>query len=142
MFKLLIIEVACNAKNLSIFILVFFFFLSFSFLSIFLDRLPKVFLGMFNHWLHWKCGTTIGLISFNTLKVCITNILEEVICYAYDPCNAMCFTLFTITSVHNIWKITKIRNSETRCKTTQKADSTVQGSKDREIELLSRKVRK
>ena len=28
------------------------------------------------------------------------------------PCNAMCFILFTVTSIHNIRKYTKIRNSK------------------------------
>ena len=66
---------------------------------------------------------------------------EDVICDAFDSCHTMCFSLFTLTSIYSIHKITKIRNSETLNKMeSDTEDSTVQCSKDREIELISRKV--
>ena len=47
----------------------------------------------------------------------------------------MCFILLTVTIFHNIGKYTKIRNSKKRWKGTQK----IQGSKEREIDLISLK---
>ena len=84
-----------------------------------------------NKLLPWKRETKIGDISLDTgNKLCVTNIFEDVICDACDLCNAMYFTLFTITSIHNIGKYTKIRNSKIRWKVTQN----IQGSKKREID--------
>ena len=47
----------------------------------------------------------------------------------------MCFILLTATIFHNIGKYTKIRNSKKRWKVLQK----IQGSKEREIDLISLK---
>ena len=81
-----------------------------------------------NKLLPRKCETKIGDISLDTRnKLCVNNIFEDVICDACHLCNAMYFTLFTITSIHNIGKYTKIRNSKIRSKVTQK----IQGSKER-----------
>ena len=46
-------------------------------------------------------------------KVCVTNVIEDVIFDACDPCHAMCFFLFTVTNIHSIHKITKLGNLET-----------------------------
>ena len=54
---------------------------------------------------------------------------------ACDQCNAICFTLFMITSIHNIRKYTKIRNWKKRWKVTQK----IQGSKDKDKSLNENK---
>ena len=105
MFKLLVIEFACNGKSSAISVLVF--FCSSFLLSSFLDGLPKLFLGMFNHWLPRKCETKTRLISLGTLKVCITNVFEDVIPNMCDPCNAMSFTLITITSITASEKLQK-----------------------------------
>ena len=47
----------------------------------------------------------------------------------------MCFILFTVTSIHNIEKYTKIRNLEERLKVAQN----IQGSKEIVIDLISPK---
>ena len=91
----------------------------------------------FNELLPRKRETKIWLISLATQKkVCVTNVLEDVIYDACDPCNVMCFTLLIVTIIHNIGKCTKIRNSKKRWKVTQK----IQGPKEREIDLISRNV--
>ena len=83
----------------------------------------------FSELLPRKRENKIGPISLDTRnKVCVTNIFEDVICDACDRCNVMCFILFTVTSICNIGKYTKIRNSKKRRKVTQK----IQGSKERE----------
>ena len=123
----------CNAKSFAIVVL-FFFFLLFSFPLAFLDQLTAK--SSFNELLPRKRENKIRPISLDTRnKVCITNILEDVICDGCDPCNAMCFILFTVTSIHNFGKYTKIRNLKKRWKVTQK----IQGSKEREINLISLK---
>ena len=128
----------------------FFFLFSFSFLSRFLDGLPKVFLGKFHHSLPKKRVTKVGLILLDTLKKVCVAIVEDVIC---DVCG-LCFTLFTVTSIHSIPKVTKIKSPETKWKVTQKIqlfkaqktvegnteNSTVQGTKNSEVELISSKV--
>ena len=82
-----------------------------------------------------------GILLDISEKVCITMFFEDVICDAFNYCHTMCFSLFTLTSIYSIHKITKIRNSETLNKMEgDTEDSTVQCSKDREIELISRKV--
>ena len=51
--------------------------------------------------------------------------------------------LFTITSIHNVRKSTKHRNSETRWKVTDRRMTGAQSSnrsKDREIELINKEV--
>ena len=53
----------------------------------------------------------------------------------------MCFFLFKVTNIHSIHKITKNRDLETLNKMEgDTEESTVQGSEDREIKLISRKV--
>ena len=86
--------------------------------------------------------TKIGRISLDTSKrVCVTNVFQDVICSACNKCNAMCFFSSKVTSIHSIHKITKIRNSETLKKMEgDTEDSPVQDSKDKEIQLISRKV--
>ena len=55
----------------------------------------------------------------------------------------MFYSLFTATSISSIHKITKTRKSETLNKMESDTEgSTIQGSKDREIKLISRKVSK
>ena len=91
----------------------------------------------FNELLPRKREIKIGPTSLDTKnKVCVTSIFEDVISDVYDPCNAMCFILFTVTSIHNIEKYTKVRNSKKKWKVTQK----IQGSKEREINLINREV--
>ena len=84
----------------------------------------------------------IGGISLDTSKkICVTNVFEDVICDPCDPCHAICFFLFTVTSIHSIHKITKMRNLQTLNKMESDAeDSSLRGSKDRKIEMISRKV--
>ena len=60
-----IIAFACSIKR---FVIVCLFFFSFSFSSVLLQRLPRVFLGTFYHSLTSKCVTKIGLISLFTLR--------------------------------------------------------------------------
>ena len=76
----------------------------------------------------------------STKKSSLASVFQDVICHACDPCHAMCFNLLTVISIHSIHKITKIRNSETLNKMEDDTkDSTVQSSKDRGIQLISRK---
>ena len=86
--------------------------------------------------------TKIGCILLTTSKkVCVTNLFHDLICNACDPCHAMCFFFFTVARIQGIHKITKTRNSEILNKMKgHTEDSTVQGSKDREMEMMSRKV--
>ena len=86
--------------------------------------------------------TEIRCISLDTSKkVYVTNVFEDAICDACDSCDAMYFFLFMVTSIHSFLKVTKIRNSETLNKMQGDAeDSTVQDSKNRETELIIRKV--
>ena len=86
--------------------------------------------------------TKIGRISLDTSKrVCVTNVFQDVIRNACNKCNAMCFFSSKVTSIHSIHKITKIRNSETLNKMEgDTEDSPVQGLKDKEIQLISRKL--
>ena len=71
-------EFICNAKIFAIAILVFFFLLVLLAKSSFNELLPR------------KRENKIGPISLDTRnKVCVTNIFEDVICDACDPCNAM-----------------------------------------------------
>ena len=81
--------------------------------------------------------TNIGPVWLDTRKkVCVNNVFKDVTSDAYDPCNSIYFALFAVTSIQIIQRITKIRNKmEGNTK-----DSTVQDSKDREIDLISRKV--
>ena len=83
--------------------------------------------------------TKIGCISLDkSEKVCI---IQDVICDAYDSCHAMCFTLFMVTTIRRIHKISKIKNFETLNKMeVDMENSTDQGSKDNKIELISRKT--
>ena len=127
-------EFVCDAKSFAIAVLVFFLLLFF----------PLAFFGetaksSVNELLPRKRETKIGSISLATRnKVCVTNVFEDVICDACDPCNVMCFTLLMVTSIHNIGKYTKIRKSKKRWMVTQK----IQGSKKREIDLISRSLKK
>ena len=102
-----------DAKSFTITVQVFF---STPFLSShFFLRTAK---SSYNELLLRKRETKIRPTSLATQnKVCVTNAV--VICDACDPCNAMCFTLFMVTSIHNIRKYTKIRNSKKRWKVTQ-----------------------
>ena len=69
---------------------------------------------MFYDSLPLKRVTKIGRISLGTSKkVCLTNVFQHAICDACDSCNAIHFSLFTVTSMDNIHKITIIRYSET-----------------------------
>ena len=69
-----------------------------------------------------------------THDVCVT-VFEDVICDVCGPCHAIYFSLFTVASIHSIYKNTKIRNSGILNKIEgDTEDSTVQCSKDREIE--------
>ena len=43
-------------------------------------------------------------------NICVANVFQDGICDACDPCQAMCFTWLTVTSVRSIHKITKIKN--------------------------------
>ena len=131
-FITILVEFVCNAKSFAIAAL---FFFSTLFLSArFFGRTAKSF---FHELLPRKRETKIGPISLATQNnVCVTNVFEDAICDACNPCNVMCFTLLMVTSINNIGKYTKIRNSKKRWKVTQK----IQGSKEREINLISRKV--
>ena len=70
-----IIAFACCVKRFAIVCL---FFFSFSFLSVLLQRLPKVFLRTFYHQLTSKCVTKIGIISLFTLKRVSARIVPRV----------------------------------------------------------------
>ena len=90
-----------------------------------------------NELLPRKCENKIGSVSLDIRnKVCATNIFGDIIYDACDLFNAMCFILFTVTSIHNFGKYTKIRDSKKRWKVTQK----MQGSKEKEIDLINRKT--
>ena len=122
-----------KAKSFAIVVL-FFFFLLFSFPLSFLDQ--RTAKSSLNELLPRMRKNKTRPISLDTRnKVCITNIFEDVICDGCDPCNAMCFILLAVTIFHNIGKYTKIRNSKKKWKGTQK----IQGSKEREIDLISLK---
>ena len=113
----ILVAFTCNAKSFAFAVL--FFFFPFSLSLFFLDRLSKFF-----HWLLMICYsrsvTKIEPFWLDTRKkVGVTNVFKDVTCDAYDPCDTMYFTLFTVTSIHSILQITKIRNSETRRKVTQ-----------------------
>ena len=120
----------------------FLFLFSFSVLSVLLDRLPIFFLKMSYNLLPRKGLTKIRHISLDvSKKTCVASDWEDVTWDLCDPCHAMCFVLFMVTNIHSIHKITKIRNSEPLNKMKgDTEDSTVQGSKDREIELINRKI--
>ena len=132
----ILVEFMCKAKSFAIAVLVFFHLL-FSFPLAFLDQLTAN--RSFNELLPRKRENEIRLISLGTRnKVCVTNIFEDVICDGCDPCHAMCFILFTVTSIHNIDKYTK----------NQKIDKTMEGDteysrlkreREREIDLISLK---
>ena len=80
-------------------------------------------------------------ISKKVWLVCVTYVFQDVICDAFDQCHAMCYTLLTVTGIRSIRKITKIRNLETMNRMEgDTEDATVQGSKDKDIELITRKV--
>ena len=50
--------------------------------------------------------TSTGLISLDPLKkVCVSNIFEDVICNSCDTWHAVCFSLFTVASIHSIRKV-------------------------------------
>ena len=67
-----------------------------------------------------------------THDVCVT-VFEDVICDVCGPCHAIYFSLFTVASIHSIYKNTKIRNSGILNKIEgDTEDSTVQCSKDRQ----------
>ena len=90
-------------------ILIFFF--SFFFLSSFLDELPKAFFGKSYHSLPKNRLTKIGLISLDKLKnVYVANVFEDVICDVRDLCKIMCFTFFTVNSIHSIQEVTNLGN--------------------------------
>ena len=63
-------------------------------------------------------ATSIGLISLNTLekKNSTRDVLLVVIPGTCGPWHVMCFSLFTVTSIHSIRKRTRNRNLETRLK--------------------------
>ena len=89
---------------------------------------------MFYHELLRKSVTSIGPTTLGTVKkVCVKDVFQSIICDPCDPCSAICFNLFGTTSIHSMRKNQKLRNSTEG----DTEDSTVQGSKDRE---LSRKV--
>ena len=103
---------ACYAKALPLFVI----FFSFSFKSVFLGGLAKVF--YFFMLLLKTHATSIGLISLNTLEK--KNFARDAPLVAIaGTCGSrhvMCFRLFTVTSIHNIRKRTRNRNLETRLK--------------------------
>ena len=104
-----LIAFACNAKSFAIAFLFSSFY--FFFLSLFLDGLLKAFLRMFHDSLPRKLAVKIRFVTLDTIKkVSLNNIFQDFLCDACDPYYAMCFTLLTITSIHSIWKITKMRN--------------------------------
>ena len=65
-----------------------------------------------------------GLHSLDTIKSLRNNCFQRFECFfvcdASDLYYTMCFILLTVTSIHSIRKITKLRNSEKRWKVTQK----------------------
>ena len=76
-------------KSLQLPFLLLFLFLVNAFLQI-----AKSFLKTFYDSLPMRRVTKIGRISLDTSKkLCVTNVFEDVICDACDPCNAMCFAL-------------------------------------------------
>ena len=102
---------ACNAKALPLFVI----FFSFSFKSVFLGGLAKVF--YFFMLLLKTHVTSTRLISLNTLEKKTTrDVLLVVIPGTCGPWHVMCFSLFTVTSIHSIRKRTRNRNLETRLK--------------------------
>ena len=108
---------AFNANSFAIAILVLFFF--FSFPSSFLEGMLKVFLVTFWHSLTRNRVTKIGSISLDkSRKVSITNVFKML--FAMRVTRVTPCVLFTITRIHSIQKILKIRNLETRWKMTQK----------------------
>ena len=51
------------------------------------------------------------------------SVLQYAICDVWDSCDAVCFTLFTVTIIHSIQKNTKMRNWKTRPKLTKSSTS-------------------
>ena len=85
-----IIAFACSIKR---FVIVCLFFFSFSFSSVLLQRLPRVFLRTFYHSLTSKCVTKIGLISLFTLKKVSARIVAKVaVRGTCGTWHTMCFT--------------------------------------------------
>ena len=70
------------------------FLLLFLFLVSAFRQTAKSFLKTFYDSLPMKRVAKIGRISLDTSKkLCVTNVFEDVICDACDPCNATCFAL-------------------------------------------------
>ena len=89
--------------------------------------------------------TKIETISLDTSKkICVTNVLEDVICDACDPCNAMCFNYSRYSAFTALTASKKLQKSDTWKQdgswSGDTEDLTIQGLKDREIDLISRKV--
>ena len=72
------------------------------------------------------------------INVYISNVIEVVLWDLCDPWYVMCFSLFKVTSIYSISNSTRKRDSKTRWKVDIE-DSTVKSSKNREIELISKK---
>ena len=74
-------------------------------------------------------------------KVCPSNICEVLICDVCDPWQIICFSFFTVTGNQHSQhpkKYKKIEKQDDGERDTE--DSTVQGSKDRGMELISETV--
>lgn len=94
---------ACNTKHFALPLFSFFFFS-----LLFWDWLPKVINVWFTQcyqkqMLPVQCKDTLN-------EVCVSNVLQYVICSASDLCHAVCFSLFMVTSIHSVRKSTKNRN--------------------------------
>ena len=125
-----------NAKSLAI---VFFSF-SLSCQSFWTDRQKFFFCRSLIICYPWSVWPRSDLFHWKILCAYLYVFLD-VICDACNLCHAMCFFLFTVTNNHSIHKITKISNLETPNKMEgDTKDLTVQGSKDREFELIGRKI--
>ena len=110
-----IFSICVNTKSFATAILVFFFFLS---RPVFWKDCQKFFSSVLS-FISWEiCDQDWIYLIGHIKKVYVTNVFKRLFVMRVThvtPC-----ALLTVTSIHSIQKITKIRNSETRWKVTQK----------------------
>lgn len=68
-------------------------------------------------------------------KGSVTYVLEVCLCHACDRWFTMCLRLFMVTTTRSIQKVIRNRNLQNKME-DYADDSTVQGSKEREIKLI------
>ena len=81
--------------------LLFFFFFSFS--SVLLERLPKIFFINILWFITQKACDQDQIYSLDiSKKVFVTNVFKGVICDVCDPCHPMHLTFFMLINIHSI----------------------------------------